>query len=153
MKDSSSSSSDISETGKARIKIEFKQDPELERKMTKWFKVQDISELKLVADTACAGLVPIEEDDNFCHFGDLYEFKKTLGHGTFGYVIAAVCKSTGAQMAVKIIKTEENGGGKKAKADFENEVKFLESFKHPNVIKILDKKVFRNFYFICTELG
>ena len=107
--------------------------------MLKWLKVKEISKLKLVADTKCAGLVTIEEDDNFCYFEELYEFKKTLGYGSFGLVVSAICKRTKVSMAVKIIKTTEIGGSKNALKDFLNEVKLLESFDHKNVIKILEK--------------
>ena len=79
-----------------------------------------------------------------------YEFKKTIGEGTFGKVKLAVHKLTQEQVAIKILEKSKI----KSKNDLERiekEIKYMKKLNHPNIVKIYE--IFENDdnYYISME--
>jgi serine/threonine protein kinase len=46
-----------------------------------------------------------DENEEITYFKDLYDFKTFLGTGTFGFVVAAIDKANGEQLAIKIVES------------------------------------------------
>lgn len=74
----------------------------------------------------------INSDLQFQDAEELYEFDTTLGEGSFGQVQKARFKPTDEIMAVKLLKSENP----RAIELFQQEAKLLDSFNHPNIIKV-----------------
>lgn len=46
-----------------------------------------------------------DENEEITLFKDLFDFKSFLGTGTFGFVVSAIDKSNGEQLAIKIVES------------------------------------------------
>lgn len=42
-------------------------------------------------------------EGNFLKFSEFYEYRKFLGCGSFGFVVSAIDKSSGKEVALKVI--------------------------------------------------
>lgn len=97
--------------------------------------------MKLIEDRLCVGDIPLEEDESFDFFSELFEYKKAIGKRNKSFLLEAVRKETKdlpeQLLTLKFTRTEINGGEKDAEKDFETEVEILESLDHPHVIKFI----------------
>lgn len=80
----------------------------------------------------------------------LYDFKETLGAGSFGTVRRATIKSTGEEVAVKIILKSRLKGHLDVVA---REVKLLASISHPHIVKLVDYFESKHNFYIVTQLA
>lgn len=82
----------------------------------------------------------------------IYEFKETIGHGSYGTVLAVVEKSTGTNYAIKVVN--KFSGGTKALGDMQRELNVLKTVNHPNII-ILHKvyESYKKYYMIFERCG
>ena len=62
-----------------------------------------------------------------------YQFKETIGEGSFGKVYRAVCKRTKEQRAIKVLKHKI---ARKEDAKFLAEFNLLSQLDHPNIVKL-----------------
>ena len=99
-----------------------KHDEKLSKQMQKMLGVSDITTIHFE-----------EGDGSETPFTDLFEFRKSIGAGGFGFVIAALDKSTGEEVALKMLSKE--GSSDKVIDLFKKEAQTLESFDHPHVVK------------------
>lgn len=80
---------------------------------------------------------------------DYYEIKDTLGKGKFGLVKSAVHKSTGKNVAVKVMSKKEM-----TVSDMElqkREIEILKMCQHPYIIRLLDIFENQDFIYIVME--
>jgi carbon catabolite-derepressing protein kinase len=66
---------------------------------------------------------------------DQYKIVRTLGEGSFGKVKLAVHKSTGQQVALKIISRKKLIS-RDMTGRVEREIEFLQLLRHPHIIKL-----------------
>ena len=64
-----------------------------------------------------------------------YNIIKTLGEGSFGKVKLAVHRSTGQQVALKII-SRKNLISRDMQGRVEREIEYLQLLRHPHIIKL-----------------
>ncbi len=91
----------------------------------------------------------IENEDEISKFTDFFIFKKILGSGSFGNVVAAICKQDGSECAVKIIP--KNNVNQKEMTRLRDEAGILSSLLSPNIVKFKEvyfhyHKLLLNFY-------
>lgn len=79
-----------------------------------------------------------------------YDFKETLGAGSFGTVRKAIQKSTGREVAVKIILKSRLHGHLEV---VEREVNLLSSVKHPHIVELIDSFQTKHNFYIVTQLA
>lgn len=99
-----------------------KHDEKLSKQMLKMLGVSDITSVNFE-----------EGDGSEIPFTDLFEFRKSIGAGGFGFVIAVLDKCTGEEVALKILCKE--GASDKVINLFKKEAQTLESFDHSHVVK------------------
>ena len=83
-------------------------------------------------------------------FKGKYEFVKSIGSGSFAHVVLVKDPKTQQLYACKIVKRSfllEN----KLFRMFEQEVRLMESFDHPNIVKIHDVVFSNDFIFLVME--
>jgi calcium/calmodulin-dependent protein kinase I len=79
-----------------------------------------------------------------------YEFLETLGAGSFGTVRKAIQKSTGREVAVKIILKSRLHGHLEV---VEREINLLDSIKHPHIVELIDSFQTKHNFYIVTQLA
>lgn len=79
-----------------------------------------------------------------------YEFLDTLGAGSFGTVRKAIQKSTGREVAIKIILKSRLHGHLEV---VEREVELLASVKHPHIVELIDSFQTKHNFYIVTQLA
>lgn len=79
-----------------------------------------------------------------------YDFLETLGAGSFGTVRRAIQKSTGREVAVKIILKSRLHGHLEV---VEREIKLLSSVKHPHIVELIDSFQTKHNFYIVTQLA
>lgn len=87
------------------------------------------------------------------HFNDKkreYDFLETLGAGSFGTVRKAVQKSTGREVAIKIILKSRLHGHLEV---VEREIALLGSIKHPHIVELVDSFQTKHNFYIVTQLA
>jgi serine/threonine protein kinase len=80
-----------------------------------------------------------------------YRLGKRLGEGAYGVVFEAQDMVERMKVALKIV--EENLAGPRAFRDFANEVRFMSSFEHPNIVQFKNADIYNGYLAIATELG
>ena len=94
-------------------------------------------------------LKQINEATTFRDVHTFYELKQDLGKGKFGVVKLAVCKETGEQVAIKIIKKRDV-----PLTELElqkREIEVLKLCQHPNIIRLIDTFETNENFFIVLE--
>jgi serine/threonine protein kinase len=76
---------------------------------------------------------------------DIYDFVKNIGNGMFGQVYLTEHKIEKKHYAVKRINFQEIN--QKDRENIENEVKFLQDLKHPNIVSYKDSFCDRDNFF------
>lgn len=79
---------------------------------------------------------------------DRYEIGKRIGEGTAGAVFRARDRTTGAEVALKVLKVHSE----EERARFEREAAVLRAFDHPGIVKILDAGVTGEKPYFAMEL-
>lgn len=79
-----------------------------------------------------------------------YDFKETLGAGSFGTVRKAIQKSSNREVAVKIILKSRLHGHLEV---VEREINLLGSFKHPHIVELIDSFQTKHNFYIVTQLA
>lgn len=79
-----------------------------------------------------------------------YEFLDTLGAGSFGTVRKAIQKSTGREVAIKIILKSRLHGHLEV---VEREIELLASIKHPHIVELIDSFQTKHNFYIVTQLA
>lgn len=79
-----------------------------------------------------------------------YDFRETLGAGSFGTVRKAVQKSSGIDVAVKIILKSRLHGHLEV---VEREINLLSSIKHPHIVELIDSFQTKHNFYIVTQLA
>ena len=79
-----------------------------------------------------------------------YEFLDTLGAGSFGTVRKAIQKSTGREVAIKIILKSRLHGHLDV---VEREINLLSSVKHPHIVELIDSFQTKHNFYIVTQLA
>lgn len=79
-----------------------------------------------------------------------YDFLETLGAGSFGTVRRAIQKSTGKEVAVKIILKSRLHGHLEV---VEREINLLSSVKHPYIVELIDSFQTKHNFYIVTQLA
>ncbi|KGK34644.1 hypothetical protein JL09_g6208, partial [Pichia kudriavzevii] len=79
-----------------------------------------------------------------------YDFLETLGAGSFGTVRKAIQKSTGREVAVKIILKSRLHGHLEV---VEREVNLLSSVRHPHIVELIDSFQTKHNFYIVTQLA
>lgn len=77
------------------------------------------------------------EADRVLTFKDLYQFKKVMGYGGFGFVIAAKDLQSKKNVALKIV--DKDGGDEdmnKHVQMLKHEAEILKDLNHENIVKI-----------------
>lgn len=86
---------------------------------------------------------------------DIYEFVKNIGNGMYGQVYLANHKLEQKNYAIKRINFKEINS--KDRENIENEVRFLQDLKHPNIVtykdSFLDREEFFNIVMVYCEGG
>jgi serine/threonine protein kinase len=80
---------------------------------------------------------------------DIYTYKETLGKGTYGTVVRAVCKSTKKEIAIKKIKLDVESEG--IPATTLREISILKHYVHPNIVKLLHLNLSDKKILLCLE--
>lgn len=75
----------------------------------------------------------IEREDDISKFSDFFIFQNTIGSGSFGIVVSAICKQDGSECAVKIIP--KNNVNKNELIRLRDEAGILGSLQHSNIVK------------------
>lgn len=83
-------------------------------------------------------------------FSDFYVYIETIGSGSFGKVVHAIDKSTGEEVAVKIIEKHNVKQGRVS--ELKQEAVILSSLSHPNIIKFKHLKETDLRLFIVMEM-
>ena len=79
-----------------------------------------------------------------------YEFLDTMGAGSFGTVRKAIQKSTGREVAVKIILKSRLHGHLEV---VEREINLLRSVRHPHIVELVDAFQTKHNFYIVTQLA
>jgi serine/threonine protein kinase len=91
-----------------------------------------------------------ENDGTEIAFTDLFEYRTSIGAGGFGFVVAALDKATGEEVALKLL-FKDNASDKVIEL-FKKEASLIELFDHPNVVKFRFLKNFSNYLWLGMEL-
>ncbi|CAG9328151.1 unnamed protein product [Blepharisma stoltei] len=83
-------------------------------------------------------------------FSDFYVYIDTIGSGSFGKVVHAIDKSTGEEVAIKIIEKHNVKQGRVS--ELKQEAEILSSLNHPNIIKFKHLKETDLRLFIVMEM-
>lgn len=81
---------------------------------------------------------------------DHYKFDKVLGEGSFAVVRKAMRKSTGEEVAVKII--DKNNLESDDQMALESEVEILSQIDHPNIVKLFEVFDDKTKFYMVMEL-
>ena len=98
----------------------------------------------------------VDSNSKTYSFGnDTYSYKETLGKGTYGTVVKAMCNKTKKEIAIKKIKLDVETEG--IPATTLREIAILKHYSHPNLVKFLhlnlsDKKIMLCLEFIQYDL-
>lgn len=98
----------------------------------------------------------VDSNSKTYSFGnDTYSYKETLGKGTYGTVVKAICNKTKKEIAIKKIKLDVETEG--IPATTLREIAILKHYSHPNLVKFLhlnlsDKKILLCLEFIQYDL-
>lgn len=92
----------------------------------------------------------IDKDDYSDKFSDFYLFIKYLGSGSFGKVVHAIDRSTGSEVAVKVIDKHTVKQGKIS--ELRKEAEILSSLDHKNIVKFIHLKETSKRIFLVMEL-
>jgi serine/threonine protein kinase len=84
-----------------------------------------------------------ENDGTEIAFTDLFEYRTSIGVGGFGFVVAALDKATGEEVALKLL-FKDNASSKVIEL-FKKEASLIELFDHPNIVKFRFLKNFSNY--------
>eukprot|EP00013_Stygamoeba_regulata_P003090 CAMPEP_0177638032 /NCGR_PEP_ID=MMETSP0447-20121125/5277_1 /TAXON_ID=0 /ORGANISM="Stygamoeba regulata, Strain BSH-02190019" /LENGTH=440 /DNA_ID=CAMNT_0019139977 /DNA_START=165 /DNA_END=1487 /DNA_ORIENTATION=+ len=79
-----------------------------------------------------------------------YDFKEVIGTGTFSRVKRGVEKTTGREVAIKIVKKTRLEA--KQLVQMEREIQILKSVKHPHVVSVLDVHATDKKIYLVLEL-
>lgn len=91
-----------------------------------------------------------ENDGTEIPFHELFEYRTSIGAGGFGFVVAVLDKSTGEEVALKLLWKENTND--KVIDLFRKEAETLKSFNHPHWVKFKFYKYFSNFLLLGMEL-
>ncbi|CAH1795523.1 unnamed protein product [Owenia fusiformis] len=83
-------------------------------------------------------------------FSDIYDLKEELGKGAFSIVRRCVQKSTGLEMAAKIINTKKLSARDHQK--LEREARICRLLKHPNIVRLHDSIQDEGFHYLVFDL-
>ncbi|OMJ80609.1 hypothetical protein SteCoe_19093 [Stentor coeruleus] len=92
----------------------------------------------------------LDKEDHNDKFSDFYIYISTLGSGSFGKVVHAIDRSSGEEVAVKVIEKKTVKQGKIAELKKESEI--LASLDHPNIVKFIHLKETDKRVFLVMEL-
>ena len=92
----------------------------------------------------------LDKNDYNDKFSDFYIYIATLGAGSFGKVVHAIDRSTGEEIAVKVIEKKTVKQGRIA--ELKKEAEILESLNHPNIVKFIHLKETDKRIFLAMEL-
>jgi serine/threonine protein kinase len=119
--------------------VQNKKDDKLSKHAFKMLGVYDITSIQFE-----------ENDGTEIPFSDLFEYRTSIGAGGFGFVVAALDKATGEEVALKLLCKDK--ASDKVIELFKKEAHLLEEFNHPNVVKFRFLKNFSNFLCLGMEL-
>ena len=91
-----------------------------------------------------------ENDGTEIPFTDLFEYRASIGAGGFGFVVAVLNKTTGEEIALKILWKDK--ASDKVIELFKKEAEILEIFNHPNIVNFRFLKNFCNYICLGMEL-
>ncbi|CAI2382963.1 unnamed protein product [Moneuplotes crassus] len=91
-----------------------------------------------------------ENDGTEIPFTEMFEYLATLGSGGFGFVVAALEKSTGEEVAIKVLNKEK--ASQKVIKLFKKEANSLEMYDHPNIVKFRFLHNYSNYVCLGMEL-
>ena len=94
-------------------------------------------------------LEPLNNSKTYSFGKDTYTFKETLGKGTYGTVVKAICNNTKNEIAIKKIKLDVETEGIPATAL--REIAILKHYQHPNVVKLLHLSLLDKKIMLCLE--
>jgi len=80
-----------------------------------------------------------------------YEITAALGEGGMGAVWRAVQKSTGREVALKVLG-RAGLGSDKGRARFEREVGLASRLEHPHIARVYESGLYHGFYYYAMEL-
>lgn len=90
--------------------------------------------------------------ENVSTLYEIYEFKETIGHGSYGTVLAVIEKSTGTNYAIKIVN--KFSSGPKNLLNMQRELSVLKTVNHPNIIilyRVYESN--KKYYMIFEQCG
>lgn len=106
--------------------------------------------VRMLAVTDIQNIIFEENDGTEIPFTDLFDYRTSIGAGGFGFVVAALDKHTGEEVALKLLFKDDSS--QKVIDLFKKEAELLESFDHPNVVKFKFLKNFSNYLCLGMEL-
>lgn len=86
-------------------------------------------------------------------FQDLYDFIKIMGYGGFGIVVAALEKSSGKKMALKIVDKSANVQHVRALEQEAEILKTLLADGHKNIIEFYYLQNYNNYLLMSMKLS
>lgn len=79
----------------------------------------------------------IELNTRTNNIGDDYELGRKIGAGAYAHVLLGTCRSTGEQVAIKVIPRQRGKGGSEADDKIRHEVSVLQRVSmHKNIAKL-----------------
>lgn len=92
----------------------------------------------------------VESNSKTYSFGnDTYSYKETLGKGTYGTVVKAICNKSKKEIAIKKIKLDVETEG--IPATTLREISILKHYSHPNIVKLLHLNMSEKKILLCLE--
>ena len=98
---------------------------------------------RMLGIRSITNLIFEENDGNEIPFTDLFEYRTSIGAGGFGFVVAVLDKSTGEEIALKILCKDK--ASEKVIDLFKKEAELLEMYNHPNIVNFRFLKNFSNY--------
>jgi len=86
----------------------------------------------------------------FGELDDHYKVGEIIGKGGYGKVYKCVHKETGDERAVKSIEKEQSNDSQNS--SIYDEIEYLKSFDHPNILRMYAFFEDDNFYYIVTDI-